>query len=115
MKEAMQDVVASINADTCTFDNGIENRDHEEFGVPTYFCNPHSPWQKPHVENNIGLTRRWFLPKGTDLTDVTQEELDEYATILNNKYRKSLGYRSALEAASARGILKEKSVSQRGN
>jgi IS30 family transposase len=115
MKDAAQKVTASINVDTYTLDNGIENRGHEAFGVPTYFCDPHSPWQKPHIENNIGLVRRWHLPKGTDLTDVTQEELDDIAAMINGKYRKSLGYRSALEVASARGIVKEKLVHQGGD
>jgi len=115
MQEAVKDVCAVIDIDTLTFDNGIENKNHEQFGVPTYFCDPHSPWQKPHIENNIGLVRRWFLPKGTDLTDVTQERLDEIAAVLNGKYRRSLGYRSALEAASARGILKEKAVYREGS
>ena len=75
--------------------------------IRTYFCNPHSPWQKPLIENSIGLLRRWFLPKGTDLSKVTEEELQKYIYILNHKYRKSLGYKSADEAARERGILKK--------
>ncbi len=80
---------------------------HEQFGVPTYFCTKGSPWQKPHVENSIGLTRRWFLPKGTDLGMVPDATFQSMLGVLNHKYRKSLGYRSAYEVALARGIIKK--------
>lgn len=106
-------MVASINTleaqlpmTTWTLDNGIENLYHEQWGVPAYFCTKGSPWQKPHVENNIGLTRRWFLPKGTDLAQVPEETLQSMLHILNHKYRKSLGYQSAYEASLERGIIK---------
>jgi IS30 family transposase len=105
MKHAIQQKSAHVYMDTLTLDNGIENRYHEEFGPATYFCDPHSPWQKPHVENSIGLLRRWFLPKGTNLNTVSEEALQMYIGILNNKYRKSLQYESAYEVAVAHGIL----------
>lgn len=105
MQGAVEAISKELQFDTLTMDNGIENRSHKEFGVPTYFCDAHSPWQKPRVENTIGLVRRWFLPKGTDLSDVEQEDLDLYAHILNGKYRKSLGYRSAHELKKERSIL----------
>lgn len=108
-KLAVQKVSRKLQMDNVTLDNGIENRSHEEFGIPAYFCDPHSPWQKPHVENSIGLLRRWFIPKKTDLSKVTEEELQMYFDVLNNKYRKSLDYQSAYEVAMERGILKTKS------
>ena len=107
MKRAVQQKSVHVRMDTLTLDNGIENRYHEEFGMDTYFCDPHSPWQKPHVENSIGLLRRWFLPKGTNLEDVSEEELQMYVGILNGKYRKSLKYQSAYEIAMERGILQK--------
>lgn len=103
IKKIKQDAVI----DTLALDNGIENRGHESFGVATYFCDSHSPWQKPHIENNIGLLRRWFIPKKTDLSKLTEQELQKYIAILNGKYRKSLGYRSAYEVAREGGILKK--------
>lgn len=109
MRQAVGQCTVQLTVDSLTIDSGIENRFHEEFGIPTYFCDPHSPWQKPHVENSIGLLRRWFLPKGTDLSRITEEELQKYISILNDKYRKSLNYRSAYEVATERGILKIKS------
>jgi len=99
-------IVTSLNLDTLTLDNGQENREHLMMGIAAYFCDPYSPWQKPHVECNIGLMRRWFIPKKTDLRKIDDIQLQEYIHILNSKYRKSLGYRNAYEAAFERGIIK---------
>lgn len=107
MAHAVPKVVAGVRVDTLTLDRGIENKHHEKFGVATYFCDPHSPWQKPLVEQSIGLLRRWFIPKGTDLRTISEEQLQEYLHILNNKWRKSLGYRSAIEASVERGIMEQ--------
>ena len=108
MAIAVQKIDRQIKMNTLTLDRGIENRYHERFGVKTYFCESHSPWQKPHVENNIGLLRRWFVPKKTDLSKLKDVELQRYIKIINGKYRKSLGYRSAYEVATEHGILKTK-------
>jgi IS30 family transposase len=102
---AVQNIVNNLHPDTCTWDNGIENIHHREFGVPSYFCDRGSPWQKPHVESSIGLVRRWFLPKGTRLGMVTNQTFQSQLHLLNNKYRKSLGYQSAYEVALQRGII----------
>ena len=107
MVGAVNKIEKQVKMDTLTLDRGIENRYHERFEIKAYFCDSHSPWQKPHVENNIGLLRRWFIPKKTDLSKLEDIELQRYITILNNKYRKSLGYRSAYEVARESGILKE--------
>lgn len=87
-------------------DRGIENRYHEKFGMPTYFCDPQSPHQKPLAEGSIGLMRRWFWKKGTNLAEVSNQEIQDGINVLNNKYRKSLNYMSALEVAREHGILK---------
>jgi IS30 family transposase len=102
---AMQKITRTLNADTCTLDNGIENIHHRQFGVATYFCDKGSPWQKPDVEGGIGLIRRWFIPKGVDLDDISDETYQSQLHLLNHKYRKSLGYRSAYEVAIERGII----------
>lgn len=107
-KQAVREKTKEVNIDDLTLDNGIENREHEQFGIDTYFCDPHSPWQKPDIEGFIGLVRRWFIPKKTDLKDVSEEQLQEYLFTLNNKYRKSLGYRSAYEVSLERGIIQKK-------
>jgi IS30 family transposase len=101
-----KNITNSFNLDTLTLDNGQENRDHLHMGIDTYFCNTGSPQQKPHVECNIGLVRKWFIPKKTDLRKISHIQLQEYFHILNSKYRKSLNYRSAYEVALERGIIK---------
>ncbi|MBT9137085.1 MAG: hypothetical protein DDT34_02172 [Firmicutes bacterium] len=103
---AMQYITDMLPLDTCVFDNGIENVHHKEFGVDAYFCDKASPWQKPHVESSIGLIRRWFLPKGTNLSGVSNELFQSQLHLLNHKYRRSLGYRSSYEASLERGIIK---------
>lgn len=95
-----------MRVDTCTADNGSENVGHRDTGVDTYFCDPGAPWQKPHVEGGIGLVRRWFLPKGTDLSKVSDEVFQSQLHLLNHKWRKSLGYKSAYEVSREHGIIK---------
>lgn len=107
MVESIHKIETSIPITTWTLDNGIENIYHKQFSVPAYFCSPGSPWQKPHVENNIGLTRRWFLSKGTDLATVPEATLQSMLHVLNHKHRKSLGYRSAYELSQENGIIKK--------
>ena len=91
--------------DAMILDQGIENQEHERFGIQTYFCDPASPRQKPFIESSIGLCRRWFWPKGTNLKKVSKEEFQEKLEILNNKYRKTLRYKSANEASRECGII----------
>lgn len=107
MARAVRLITSGITIDDLTLDNGIENKYHEQFGLPAYFADPHSPWQKPHIENNIGLVRRWFIPKKTNLANVSEQQFQEYLHILNDKYRRSLGYRSAYEAAMECGIIQK--------
>ena len=65
-------------------------------GVPTYFCDPYSSFQRGTNEHFNGRVRR-YLPKGTSFHDVTQEELDEYITEINNRPRKVLGWLTPAE------------------
>jgi len=92
--------------DALILDQGGENREHEKFGIRTYFCDPASPRQKPFIESSIGLCRRWFWPKGTNLRKISKEEFQEKLEILNNKYRKTLRYKSANEVSRECGILR---------
>ena len=107
MVDSIHQVEALLPITTWTLDNGIENIYHEQFAVQAYFCTPGSPWQKPHVENSIGLTRRWFLPKGTNLETVPEDTFQSMLYVFNHKYRKSLGYESAYELALKHGIIKK--------
>ena len=73
--------------------------------MPAYFADPHAPWQKGFVECSIGLLRRWFFPKGTDWASVSEAQLQGAIAVLNGKYRKVLGYRSAYEVAAEHGMV----------
>lgn len=87
-----------------TFDNGGENRNHEALGVPSFFCDSYSSWQKGGVENANKMLRRFF-PKGTNFGEVSGEYVKLVVEILNNKARKSLGYKSAKQVMEERGLL----------
>ena len=87
-----------------TYDNGIENKKHGELGVPTFFCDPYSSWQKGGVENANKMIRR-YIPKGSDISKVSDRFLQRIIEKINKKPRKILGYKSALEVAMAGGVL----------
>lgn len=88
---------------TITFDNGTENVDHELLAkyvnCQTYFAHPHHSWEKGTVENTIGLIRE-FVPKGTDLAQVKQKDLNTIALVLNDRPRKRLGFKTPSEVTS---------------
>lgn len=88
---------------TISFDNGTEfaehHRLHKALGVKTYFCDPHSPWQKGGVENAIGRLRR-SLPRKTNLDNLTSRELENHLRRLNNTPRKCLDFKTPAEAFS---------------
>lgn len=107
--EVEQEMLAPVRAKSVTRDNGIENKDHERVGIPSFFCRAYASWQKGGVENANKMIRRYF-PKGTDFREVPQSEVDRIVSIINQKPRKILGYRSALEVALKAGIITNKSV-----
>jgi transposase, IS30 family len=87
-------------ARTLTWDNGKEMARHARItaatGINVYFADPYSPWQRGSNENTNGLLRE-YLPKGTDLSRYTPQQLQAIQDELNDRPRKRLGYRTPRE------------------
>ena len=87
-----------------TYDNGTENVEHERINealkIDSYFCRPYHSWEKGGVENSIGLIRRYF-PKKTNFATISSDTIDQVETLLNNRPRKCLNFRTPFEAFSS--------------
>jgi transposase, IS30 family len=84
-----------------TWDRGTEMAEYEriqlDLGMPVYFCDPHSPWQRGSNENTNRLLRFW-LPKGSDLSIHTAADLDRIADLLNQRPRPTLDLKTPAQA-----------------
>ena len=84
-----------------TYDRGSEMACHPELArrlkIDIWFCDPHAPWQRGSNENTNGLLRQ-FMPKGADLSGASQTWLNDVANLMNNRPRKTLGWKTPAEA-----------------
>lgn len=103
---AINDSVESLPAElwkSITWDNGGEGACHTKirdgYNIETYFCDTYASWQKGGVENLNGLIRQ-YLPKGTDMSTITDEEIYKIQERLNNRPRKKLNYLTPNEVIS---------------
>jgi IS30 family transposase len=103
MKNALAATITTLPEQlrrSLTWDRGKEMSAHVQFkietGLPVYFADPHNPWQRGTNENTNGLLRQYF-PKGTDLSRWSAEEIEAVAAALNDRPRKTPGWKTPAE------------------
>ena len=100
VKEGVVKLLKKRISHTITFDNGAEFAEYEAIEKETkalvYFADTHSPWQRGSNENVNGLIR-WYFPKGTDFTKVTEAEVKMVCEEINHRPRKLLDWSTPAE------------------
>ena len=103
VESAMRKAITTLPRElvrSITWDQGSEMARHVDFtvttGVPVYFCDPHSPWQRGSNENTNGLFRQ-YMPKSTDLSKYSAADLRKIQRSLNGRPRKTLDYMMPME------------------
>jgi len=106
--QLLYEMTSGVIMNTLTLDNDILFRKHEEMssilGVPVYFCHPYHSWEKGGVENTNKLIRR-YVPKGTDISKVSEEYILMIEEKLNSRPRKCLRFQTPLEVMQENNLL----------
>lgn len=110
-KNALREAFQKISSPkSITYDSDIAFTKHEEvnqlLGTRSFFCFPHHPWEKGGVENANKIMRE-FIPKGSDIAQYSQEEIDEFVEIINNRPRECLNYKTPEEVVRENGLLRK--------
>lgn len=103
VEEAMSKAIDTLPRElmrSVTWNQGVEMSNHRSItlktGIPIYFCDPHSPWQRGSNENTNGLLRQ-YMPKGAGLSKFSVDDLGRIQHSLNGRPRATLGYMTPLE------------------
>jgi len=103
-RAAMAPRLRRLRCQSLTVDNGMEFASHRELAAalqaPVYFAHPGCPWERGTNEHHNGLLR-WWLPKGTDVSTVTDVQLQRIEQALNERPRKQLGWLTPAESMAA--------------
>lgn len=95
---------------TLTMDNGTENAGHENItaaiNIKCYFAHPYASWERGTNEHVNGLVR-WYLPKGTDFSKISYRQIAQIESLINNRPRKCLGFKTPIEVASSSVALQD--------
>jgi IS30 family transposase len=107
-KRNMIRLLKRFNPLSITGDNGLENAQHQEISqtldTDFYFCHPYTSWEKGSVENRIGVIRR-YIPKGSELNNYSNREINLIEKRLNNKRMKCLGWITPAQAMRKEGYM----------
>lgn len=103
VSEKLIEIISKLDSNkvkTFTSDRGKEFSKHsivtKETGIPFYFAKPHAPWQRPTNENFNGLLRE-YMPKGSDFTSFSDEDINSFVFKLNTRPRKCLNWKTPAE------------------
>jgi IS30 family transposase len=107
---AFRDMLNQLKAKSITFDNGQENRLHRNLKIPTFFCDPHAPWQKPGVENMNRFIRK-YVPKKSDLSKYSLKFVASIVKKYNDTPRKKLKWKTPNEVMKEKKLFRKEKTS----
>lgn len=104
---SFREMLKKVKAHSLTLDNGQENRLHFQLKIKTFFCNPHSPWQKPGVENMNKFIRK-YIPKKKDILNYSEKFIKFIVDEYNNTPRKKLKWKTPNEVMLQQKLFRNK-------